>query len=101
MGWRQWRSHPSRNAHGKRCRAPAARNHRRHGPASTIRLEMSRPASPARYTKEDFERALDRLALEIEAYGPRGNGLIQMYQAIEDELERLRSEEAVMSSVSA
>ena len=49
----------------------------------------------------DIERALDRLALEIKAFGPRGRALLPLYARLEDELELLRDAERMMQKVLA
>lgn len=53
-----------------------------------------------KYSLEDIERALDRLALEI-AENPKGKCAIPLYQMLEKQLEIRRQRDATMDSVRA
>ena len=62
-------------------------------------MTTARASTPI--TAEALERALDRLALEIKAFGSRGLALLPIYKALEDELERINQDRETMASVLA
>lgn len=52
-------------------------------------------------TIDRLEAALDRLALEIEAFGSEGEVLVPLYQFLENELAAARASATTMDSVRA
>lgn len=52
-------------------------------------------------TAERIEQALDRLAMEIKAFGHRGRVLLPMYAFLEEELAKIRRDEETMDAVLA
>lgn len=62
---------------------------------------MLRPPPYPEVTAEAIEKGLDRLALEIRAFGARGRALLPLYKMLEDELERINQDRALMGSVLA
>jgi len=53
-----------------------------------------------KYSIEDIERALDRIAAEIAAHEP-GKCLLPIYQWLEEQLETRRRRQSTMDSVMA
>lgn len=52
-------------------------------------------------TADALERGLDRLAIEIEAFGERGSPLLPLYRRLEDELRQIEEGETTLDAVRA
>lgn len=55
---------------------------------------MNKPA----LTVERLERALDLLSVKIEAHGERGRILLPIYIRLEDELAKMKAENAALAA---
>lgn len=62
---------------------------------------MKHVASATGVSAADIERAMDRLAREIVAFGPRGRKLLPLYERLENELAAIRAADDVMARVMA
>ena len=62
---------------------------------------MHATATTRSVSEQALESGLDRLALEIAAFGERGHILLPLYAALEEELSQMREGRQVMNAVLA